>query len=84
MIKIRREHILCLNNELNSIYEGYRKIIEFLNELASSGKFNYQSYTLELSENQTREMTAFIMDELSKIENAAQEIRNMLKDLASS
>jgi len=68
---------------LNDIYDGYREIIDFFNKAAKSGRFHHNTYTLELSEKQRKEMSDLMVNGLSKIEHAVQEMKNLLDDLTS-
>jgi hypothetical protein len=72
-----------LNRRLNNVYDGYRAIVDFFNEAAGSGRITHNTYTLELSEKQKKEMSDLMVNELSKIENAVQEMKNLLDGLTS-
>ena len=80
-MKLEREQIQALNDGLNDVYDGYRRIVEFMNVFAKSGRFNPNTYTLELSENQRQEMSCSMLNELSKIEHAIQKLKKFLEDL---
>ena len=79
-MKLEREKIQTLNRTLNDIYDGYRGIIDFFNNAAKSGRFHHNTYTLELSEKQRKEMLDLMVNELSKIEHAVEKMKNLLDD----
>lgn len=81
MARLEREQIQALNRGLNDLYDSYRRIIEFINETARSGGFDPGAFAIELTEKQEREMSALMLDELSKIEEAVQELKTLLEDL---
>ena len=83
MVKLEREQIETLNRRLNNVYDGYRRIVDFFNKVARSGRIIHNTYTLELSEKQSKEMSDLMVNELSKIENAVQDMKNLLDDLVS-
>lgn len=82
-MKLEREQIQTLNRELNDIYDGYRGIVDFLNKAVKSGRFNLNTYTLELSQKQGEEMSDLMVNELTKIERAVQEMKNLLETFAT-
>ena len=83
MVKLEREQIKTLNRALSDVYDGYRGIVDFFNRLARSGRIIHSTYTLELSEKQREETSDLMQNKLSKIEDAVQEMRNLLDDLTS-
>ncbi|MDH5441174.1 MAG: hypothetical protein OEZ48_10670 [Candidatus Bathyarchaeota archaeon] len=83
MVKLEREQIETLNRRLNNVYDGYRGIVDFFNKVARSGRIIHNTYTLELSEKQSKEMSDSMVNELSKIENAVQDMKNLLDGLTS-
>jgi hypothetical protein len=83
LVKLEREQIKTLNRALSDVYDGYRGIVDFFNRLARSGRIIHSTYTLELSEKQREETSDLMQNKLSKIEDAVQEMKNLLDDLTS-
>lgn len=77
MAKLDREQIQTLNEELSNIYDGYKGTVLCMRKLATLG-FNPSFYTIELSEGKKEEMRALVSDQLSKIEDAVENVRNLL------
>lgn len=84
MARIEREHIGTLKDGLNDVYDAYRRIGEFLNELVASGGFDPETYTIEISEKQRQKMADLLADELLSIEQVVQEFKALLASLSSA
>jgi len=76
LAKLEREQIQTLDQELDNVYDGYRGTVQCMRELTRLG-FNPNSYTIELSDQQKEEMGALVSDQLSKIEEAVENVRNL-------
>lgn len=79
IMKLEREQIQTLRRRLNDVYDGYRKIVKILNEVVRSSGFYSKTYTIEFSEKQ--KFPVLMLNELSKIEGAVQELKNLLENL---
>ena len=77
MAKLEREQVQTLDQELNNIYDGYKGTVQCMRKLTGLG-FNQNAYTIELSEEQEEEIRALVSDQLSKIEKAVENVRNLL------
>ncbi len=78
MSRLEKEQIRALNEGLNDLYEGYKRIVQFLNETVKSSRFDPKSFSIELSEIQRQELSNFITSEIDKIEDAAHELKDVL------
>jgi hypothetical protein len=84
LARIEREHIGTLKDGLNDVYDAYRRMGEFLNELAASGGFDPETYTIEISEKQRQKMADLLADELLSIERVVREFKALLATLSSA
>ena len=78
MSRLEKEQIKILNESLNDLYEGYKRIVQFLNETVKSSRFDHKSFSIEISEIQRQELSNFISSEIDKIEDAAQDLKDVL------
>ncbi len=79
MVRLERDHIETLNGGLKDVYGAYRRMVECLNEVAGSGRFDPESGTIDVSEELEREMNSVVLRELSRIEDTVEDFRNLLK-----
>jgi hypothetical protein len=78
-VRLERDHIETLNWGLKDIYGAYRRMVKFLNEVAGSGRFDPESYTIDVPEELTREMNSVVLRELSRIEDTVEDFKDLLK-----
>lgn len=79
LVKLKKEQIGALQKGLNEVYSGYHGIVEGLNEAA--GNFDPKTFTIELAEEKKQQTLTLMRSELSKIEHAVQELKNVLDQM---